>query len=228
MKKRVSRYDESCNIPDSHIVGEIGCNFASSKQSKTLIISDMKLFSIFRKNNTSSPVLETVVPPTTREVSESPAIPASDPSGKIVSITYGTGMPIDVLYAFINKDYEQEGYQDALVNTDAEYCTAKESIILNKLQQLFRRVLLRYSGEIREIEVQAANAKSLFALTSASILEARKATCEEHIAEINSMMEKVNAKDPEMMTMVESYRRGFTKGCAAQTANFLNPNRITA
>lgn len=136
MKKRVSRYDESCNIPVSHIVGEIGCNFASSKQSKTLIISDMKLFSIFRKNNTSSPVLETVVPPTTREVSESPAIPASDPSGKIVSITYGTGMPIDVLYAFINKDYEQEGYQDALVNTDAEYCTAKESIILNKLQQL--------------------------------------------------------------------------------------------
>ncbi len=42
------------------------------------------------------------------------------------------------------------------------------------------------------------------------------------------MIEKVNAKAPEMMTMIESYRRGFTKGCAAQAANFLNPNRITA
>lgn len=60
------------------------------------------------------------------------------------------------------------------------------------------------------------------------MLVARKETCEEHISEINQMIEKLNAKSPEMMTMIESYRRGFTKGCAAQTANFLNPNRITA
>ena len=227
METGVSRYDKSCNIPIFPVKGENGCNFASTKASKTLNITDMKLFSIFRKNNTSSPELE-AVETSTKEVSESTTAPTSLSAGEIVSITYGTGMPIDVLYAFINKDYEKEGYEDALVNSDVEYCTAKESIILNKLQQLFRRVLLRYSGEIREIEVQAANAKSLFALTSASMLEARKATCEEHIAEINSMMDKVNAKAPEMMTMIESYRRGFTKGCAAQTANFLNPKRITA
>ena len=227
MEMGVSRYDKSCNIPVFSVKGENGCNFASTKTSKTLNITDMKLFSIFRKNITSSPVLESVET-STKEVSESTIAPTSPSAGEIVSIMYGTGMPIDVLYAFINKDYEKEGYEDALVNSDVEYCTAKESIILNKLQQLFRRVLLRYSGEIRELEVQAANAKSLFALTSASMLEARKATCEEHIAEINSMMDKVNAKAPEMMTMIESYRRGFTKGCAAQTANFLNPKRITA
>lgn len=149
-------------------------------------------------------------------------------SENVIAIAYGTGMPIDVIYAFIGHNYEQDGYQDALVNSSVEYCTAKENIILNELNQLFRRVLLRYHGEIREIDVQIENAKSLFALTSASQLEARKETCEEHISEINGMIEKVDNKSPEMMTMIESYRRGFTKGCAAQTANFLNANRQTA
>lgn len=189
----------------------------------------MKLFNLFKKSDTSTNQVEA----TTSVVSlEEQPVLASNKDGKesnnVISITYGTGMPIDVIYGFIAHNYEQDGYQDALVNSSVEYCTAKENIILNELNQLFRRVLLRYRGEIREIDVQIENAKSLFALTSASQLTAHKETCEEHISEINEMIEKVNAKAPEMMTMIESYRRGFTKGCAAQTANFLNPSRITA
>lgn len=189
----------------------------------------MKLFDLFKKSSTSATTTEvdTMVLPV-EEHSTLSSENSCKSSGNVISITYGTGMPIDVIYGFIAHNYEQDGYQDALVNSSVEYCTAKESIILNELNQLFRRVLLRYRGEIREIDVQIENAKSLFALTSASQLTAHKETCEEHITEINEMIEKVNAKAPEMMTMIESYRRGFTKGCAAQTANFLNPNRITA
>lgn len=189
----------------------------------------MKLFTIFKKAaateipaapETATAVLDNA--PTVPSTSGTSTPDAGD-HGNIVSITYGTGMPIDVIYAFISHDYEQDGYQDALVNADVEYCKAKENIILNQLNQLFRRVLLRYTGEIREIEVQIANARQLFALTSASQLEARKFTCEEHISEINEMVDKLKLKAPEMMTMIESYRRGFTKGCAARTASFLNP-----
>lgn len=189
----------------------------------------MKLFNLFKKSESSaSPVEIMASVPSTEEQPVLTSQQKNKNSDNVISITYGTGMPIDVIYGFIAHNYEQDGYQDALVNSSVEYCTAKENIILNELNQLFRRVLLRYRGEIREIDVQIENAKSLFALTSASQLTAHKETCEEHITEINEMIEKVNAKDPEMMTMIESYRRGFTKGCAAQTANFLNPNRITA
>ncbi len=154
--------------------------------------------------------------------------PKQGNSDKIISITYGTGMPIDVIYGFIAHNYEQDGYQDALVNPSAEYCTAKENIILNELNQLFSRILLRYNGDIKEINVQIENARALFALMSVAQLTARRETCEEHIAEIKDMIEKVKAKNPEMMTMIESYRRGFAKGCAAKTADFLNPNAIIA
>ena len=161
-------------------------------------------------------------PETPTEPVPSPAEPARAKQGNIVTIHYGTGMAIDSIYAFISKDYEQDGYQDAIVNCAAEYCKAKENIILNSLQQLFSQVLLRYKKDIRLLDVQIENAKSLFSLNYAAILEARKDTCEEHIQEINNMKAKLLAKEPEMMTMIESYRRGFSKGCVAQTTNFLS------
>lgn len=201
------------------------CNFVSSKQSITKNIAYMKLFNWFKR---TTPKVETETLSVHVSHVDNTDFQEESKQENVIAITYGTGMPIDVIYAFIGHDYEQDGYQDALINSSVEYCTAKENIILNELNQLFRRILLRYRGEIREIDVQIENAKSLFALTSASQLEARKETCEEHISEINDMVGKVDSKSPEMMTMIESYRRGFTKGCAAQTANFLNTNRQTA
>lgn len=200
----------------------------------------MSLFNFFKKSASPAPTAvaaHVVAEPITEKVlQEAPQLvpetaaqtPAKEAksSGDVVSIAYGTGMPIDVIYAFIGHDYEQDGFRDALVNSNAEYCKAKEAMILNKLRQLFHRILLRYQGEIRGLKVQIENAKALFDLTNASMLEARKETYEEHIAEINGMIERVNAGDPEMMIMVESYRRGFVRGCASQTADFLAPNFV--
>ena len=181
----------------------------------------MGFFDLFNKRQSSKPIAEA---PQEMVVEEPEKVFSHDKETPtpIITIHYGTGMPIDAIYAFISYDYEQDGYQDALVNPSVEYCRAKENIILNQLQHLFKRVSLRYRSEIREIEVKIENAKALFALTSASLLLARKETCMEHISEIDDMMQKVNAKAPEMMIMIDAYRRGFSKGCAAQTANFLN------
>ena len=133
----------------------------------------MKLFNIFKRTKP-----QTLANPAELGDSvgvDSPTLSSTNNSSneEIITIQYGTCMPIDVIYDFINHDYEQDGYEDALINSDAEYCLAKEKIILNKLNQLFSRVLLRYRGDIRNIDVQIANAKSLFALTSASMLVKR-------------------------------------------------------
>ena len=152
----------------------------------------MKLFKFFKSSNDTAPTKES---PSSQEVSPSrkeedtvtvatqapstmvgndSKIPAENKksSEELITITYGTGMPIDVIYAYIGKDYEPDGYEDALVNSSVEYCKTKENIILNRLQQLFRQVSLTYKGEIRNLEVQIQNSKSLFNLTSAAMLEA--------------------------------------------------------
>jgi hypothetical protein len=141
---------------------------------------------------------------------------------KVITITWGTGMPIDVIFNFIHKNFEEEGYQDALVNTDLNYRETKVGIIRNDLEMLFKRIALRYKNDIRELNVQIENARNAYALSSASLLQARRDTYEEHLSEIANMETLLGAEDPRMMTMIESYRRGFMKGIAAMTLKFIN------
>jgi hypothetical protein len=140
----------------------------------------------------------------------------------IITIVWGTGMPIDVIFNFIHKDFEVYGFQDALVNTDITYRDAKERIIRNDLEMLFRRIILRYKNDIREIDIAIDNARKAYALGAADKLQARRDTYEEHLAEINKMQHLLDANDPKMTTMIESYRRGFMKGIASKVTNFIN------
>ena len=141
---------------------------------------------------------------------------------RLITITWGTGMPIDVIFNFIHKNFEEEGFQDALVNCDITYRDAKEKIIRNDLEMLFKRIILKYKNDIRMLNVKIENAKKALALAAASDMEALRATYEEHLTEIQEMQLQLEANDPKMTTMIESYRRGFLKGIAANTVNFIN------
>ena len=140
----------------------------------------------------------------------------------LITITWGTGMPIDVIFNYIHKNFEEDGFQDALVNSDITYREAKEKIIRYDLEMLFKRIILCYKKNIREIDVQINNARQAYALSAASSLEARRTTYEEHLTEIAEMQELFEANDPKMMTMIESYRRGFLKGITAVSLKFIN------
>lgn len=140
----------------------------------------------------------------------------------LITITWGTGMPIDIIFNFIHKNFEEEGFQDALVNCDITYRDTKETIIRNDLKMLFKRIILRYKNDIREVDVNIDNARKAYALAAASRLIARRETFEEHLAEINEMQTLLDNNDPKMLTMIESYRRGFQKGMAAVAINFIN------
>ena len=140
----------------------------------------------------------------------------------LITITWGTGLPIDVIFNFIHKNFEEDGFQDALVNCDITYRDAKEKIIRNDLEMLFKRIILKYKSDIRVVNVKIENAHKALALAAAADMEALRATYEEHLAEIQEMQSQLETNDPKMTTMIESYRRGFLKGIAANTINFIN------
>ena len=140
----------------------------------------------------------------------------------IITITWGTGMPIDVIFNFIHKDFEKDGFQDAMVNCDITYRDAKERIIRYDLEMLFKRIILKYKSDMRIINVKIENAHKALALAAAADMEAVKATYEEHLSEIQEMQSQLEANNPKMTTMIESYRRGFLKGIAANAVSFIN------
>ena len=98
----------------------------------------------------------------------------------------------------------------------------KEKIIRNDLEMLFKRIILKYKSDIRVVNVKIENAHKALALAAAADMEVLRATYEEHLAEIQEMQSQLEANDPKMTTMIESYRRGFLKGIAANAVNFIN------
>jgi len=154
---------------------------------------------------------------------ESPVEAHKEEDGKknLITITWGTGMPIDVIFNFIHKNFEEEGFQDALVNSDIAYRDIKEKIIRNDLEMLFKRIILRYNRDVRELEFKIDNARKAYALSAAAQLDSLKQTYEEHLSEIEEMQNLLMADDPKMTTMIESYRRGFLKGITAATLSYV-------
>ena len=183
----------------------------------------MTLFNWFGKKPVENEqTIPEVVEPIQEQNNEQGSPQENEEKKKIITITWGTGMPIDVIFNFIHKNFEEEGFQDALVNCDITYRDTKEKIIRNDLEMLFRRIILKYKGDIRIINVKIENAHKALALGAAADLEALRATYEEHLAEIQEMQTQLEADDPKMTTMIESYRRGFLKGIAANAVNFIN------
>ncbi|MBR2476304.1 MAG: hypothetical protein IKB57_07235 [Bacteroidaceae bacterium] len=171
----------------------------------------MGLFNFWKKKN--SPISEGKSVGVSNDTQES--------KNDLITIVWGTGMPIDVIFNFIEKDFEEIGYKDALVNSDIKYKETKETIIRNELKMLFKRVLLKYQSDIRDIDVRIKMAEESYAFSSVSMLLARKKTFEEHISEIVNMEQMLEENGPKITTMIESYRRGFLKGINIQTVEFI-------
>ena len=140
-----------------------------------------------------------------------------NPEPTVTTIAFGTGCPIDAIYAFITRDFEDEGYNDALVNNDKSYRDTKETLLRNNLKLRFQQVKVRYQDDIRKLKVQVQIAEESMVVSSAAQLRALIETFQSHLAEIARMEEDLERNDPKMTQMIESYKRGFLKGIAAQT-----------
>lgn len=187
----------------------------------------MKILNLFNSKKVANSDVAPVKVDTTNDEQDS-AIAADRPEeekkNNIVTIKWGTGMPIDVIYNYIHKNFEDAGYQDALVNQDIAYRDTRISIIRNDLEMLFNRITLCYKKNIREAQVRIDNSRKAFALSAAANLEVHLATYEEHLAEIEEMKQLFEDNDSKMLTMIESYKRGFMKGINAATMDFINNN----
>ena len=159
------------------------------------------------------------------EVKEDIFVDNSDPVNEPATLHYGTRMPIDAIYTFINKDYEQQGYDDAMCNTDSSYKDSKVSIIKNELKRLFEQVRLRYRSDLREIEVQIGIVEQQGLISTAESLKARKETFLEHMEVMEKMEVSLDNDEPKMLSMIDSYERGFLRGLAAKSDALLKDGK---
>lgn len=146
------------------------------------------------------------------------------PVKKHVTLSAATGYPIDSVYEFVLRDYEEQGYNDALVNADMSYCKQAEDILRNKLDLLFERVMLIYKDILRRIEMKLIVAQEAYIATAVSALSASRETLSEHMTKLADMQQRAKDGDETFLNMIASYRRGFMKGLAAACDQLVNNN----
>ena len=150
--------------------------------------------------------------------------PLQKPSTISRIVEYTTGMPIDGVYIYMERDWEAEGKADAMNNPDVTNMTTKIEMIKQGLARRFDLTRLKYNKIIREYESQIERL-NIFGLTgSISSLTAQIDTCKEHIGKIDELERRFRQEAPEMTSMTDSYKRGFVNGVAQKTQESINDN----
>ncbi|MDR0939961.1 MAG: hypothetical protein LBN29_11560 [Mediterranea sp.] len=159
------------------------------------------------------------------EIKREDFVDDSDPEKDdgIIRIAYGTGRAIDLIYAFLDKDYESKGYDDALCNPDSSYKEMNVKGIKSKFYVMLKRIITKYDDDLRQVEFHIDSRRQLGLIDLVKQLESEKDTLKSHkelLLEMRAGSEEENL-DP-LINILTSYERGFLRGLAAKTIETLN------
>lgn len=181
----------------------------------------MALFNFF-KRKPENPNLSTVLPSEEElenEVSqESEASTLQEPAPVVsnsLKVSYATGWPIDLIYGYLHKNYEEKGYADAMLNSNLTFRDLNMSIIRNKVLMIFREVNLKYDGMKRELETRIGTCNAAGLLTSVAELEKQMAVINAHKEELSRLEMDFRNNANEASVPLMSYECGFLRGVSA-------------
>ena len=181
----------------------------------------MALFNFFKNkkvaNVAPSPqTLESipVVDNPNQDADSESATPSQSTSAPL-TVSYATGWPIDLIYGYLHKNYEEKGYSDAMLNSNLTFRDMNMSIIRNKILMIFREVNLKYSGMKRDIDTRIETCNAAGLLTTVAELEKQMAVIVSHTNELAKLEEEFRNNANEASVPLMSYECGFLRGVSA-------------
>ncbi|MDR0559778.1 MAG: hypothetical protein LBG92_06380 [Prevotellaceae bacterium] len=143
-------------------------------------------------------------------------------SNTVYSIEYGTGFPIDLIYAVLKKDYSNRGYNDALVCPDMSYRDINLSVIRNELEVYFRQLTVKYEDMLRDIDYKIISRTEAGLMSIVELLKSKREICIKHVEELQKMKQDFDKEEPYMTGNLKSYEAGFTRGITSLSLKSLN------
>lgn len=178
----------------------------------------MGLFSFFSKDNGSKPVTinlpaaEQIEPATESVASVEPTSDENSASDKPMTISYATGWPIDIIYGYLHKNYEQKGYDDAMLNSNLAFRDMNMKIIRNKILMTFREINLNYDAMKQDLDTRIETCNAAGLLTSAADLNKQMAVINAHKDELAQLEQDFRNNANEASVPLMSYECGFLRG----------------
>ena len=180
----------------------------------------MGIFNIFNKRSdngsklsVSLPVIE---PAEAKEEIKSIETPVMAPTNeeRSMTISYATGWPIDVVYGYLHKNYEDKGFQDAMLKSDLAFKDINMRLIRNKILMVFREINLNYDVMKQDLQVRIDNCNAAGLLTTVAQLEKNMQLIDVHKKELADLEADFRNNANEASIPLQSYECGFLRGIA--------------
>ena len=130
------------------------------------------------------------------------------------TVSYATGWPIDVIYGYLHKNYEEKGFNDAMVKSDLAFRDMNTNIIRNKILMVFREITLNYDAMQRDLQTRLDTCNAAGLITAVSEIEKNLAVIHAHQAELEQLEDDFRNGKNEASIPLQSYECGFLRGIA--------------
>jgi hypothetical protein len=121
---------------------------------------------------------------------------------------------IHLLYAFLLKDYQQQGYNDALLHPDTSYMAERVKEFRGEINIAIRKVKTFYEDAIRELDFLILSRGRSGMVEVVDELKMRKEKATDHHKKTLEIEQEI-IREGELHRLVISYNRGFQNGMAA-------------
>ena len=177
----------------------------------------MKLFGFLNKKDGAENTLKVSLPvleDSTAQESIVSTETTKEDEKRPLTVSYATGWPIDIVYGYLHKNYEQKGFEDAMLKSDLTFRDMNKNIIKNKILMVFREINLNYDVMRQDLleRINSCNAAGL--LTTVSQLEKRINLIDSHKEELRCLEENFRNNTNEASIPLQSYECGFLRGIA--------------
>ena len=213
------------------------------------IISNMSFFNLFRKEKaiqSTSVIANDVKEPEASIGDDSIASDnneSDNSSSNHLTVTYATGWPIDVIYGNLHKNYEERGYEDAMINNNLSFRDMNIAIIRNRILMIFREVNLKYDALRGDMETRISTCNAAGLMTTVAELEIQLSIINSHKEELRQLELDFRNNGNEASVPITSYECGFLRGISTialtvpakvqpapqiSVSPFMNSNKVTA
>ncbi|MDQ1140705.1 hypothetical protein [Pedobacter agri] len=122
---------------------------------------------------------------------------------------------IELLFDFLDKNHENKGYEDALMNPDTRHLEQNIEALKNQLERTIRRVKTFYEDFIKEIDFHIDSRGRSGMVDVVDELKMKKSIAESHISKVLEMELEHKDNTGDSQGMIISYTRGFMNGLSA-------------
>ena len=194
----------------------------------------MAFFGLFnsKKNDNNSNIIPLQLSPyndksSLEEVTnEAPVVEKASPENKPLTVSCATGWPIDIIYGYLHKNYENKGYDDAMLNSNLAFRDMNMNIIRQKILMVFREIKLNYGAMKQDLELRIQSCNAVGLLTTVADLNTQMTVINSHMEELDKLEHDFRNNANEASVPLMSYECGFLGGVS--TIAMVGSNRTQA